>query len=381
MRATAAGESMRGFIAHLRLNGYNLSAADIAAALGTLQILGVALTSASAKSILRTVLASDRGEWDRFGELFDVFWFGRGVRTVRPAAHSAVTRKLWNSVLLDNDTAAYAAGEEGESTEDGEHAPAQSRRNASKNSAPKKPDIGKMRQLPQKEQLLEIGERLAKMLCRRPSRRYKPARRGVGADIRRTLRRSISSGGEPLHLVRRARKSRMTRLSALLDVSGSMKEHYELFLFFVKGLLNAGVSVEAFIFHTRLVRVTSALSERSTAKALEKFALQTQGIGGGTRIAGCLNDFIRQYGRRCLGRSAVLIISDGYDSGEPEDLQKSAAALRCRTPRLFWLSPSLARADSPKSRSLTAAAGLLTALAPARSLTDLQSLEILWRGL
>ena len=372
--------AMVGFAAYLRLHGFAVGAGEAASALGVLAAQG-ATDAASAKSVLRLMFASDRAEWERFGDLFDDYWQQRDKRlSLTAVGYSATTRHLWN--LPPNaggdDT---ASGEDSGSHDDGDGDNAANearlRRQASRRGGRERlpPPAG--------TQWRELGEHLWHSLSRCRSRRYIPHRRGRGADLRQTLRRSVCTGGEPLLLLRRQRKKKRVRLSVLLDVSASMQAHSVFFLLLLKGMLR-GAQAEGFVFHTHLVRITSSLRGDSGVPALEKFALQTQGMGGGTRIAHCVQDFSRCYGGRCLGgRSAVLIVSDGYDSEPPEQLQQAMRFLRRRTPRIFWLSPSLAAADvaDPPPRALAVARPFLTALAPARTPEEVAQAAKMWAAL
>ena len=372
--------AMIEFAAHLRLHGFAIAAADAAIALSVLTAQKNA-AGITARSILRLLFASDRAEWERFNELFDDYWYHHrkriGTGTVAP---SSTTRRLWNLPSADETAADHAVGSD--SGDDGKV-----------NSAP--PGVKVRQQGAQRggqehasppsggAQWRELGEHLWCALSHSRSRRFRPHRRGRGVDLRRTLRRSVSAGGEPLLLLRWQRKKKPLRLSVLVDVSASMQAHSRVFLLLLKGFLR-GAQAEGFVFHTHLARVTSSLREDSGAPALEKFALQTQGVGGGTRIAHCLQDFSRCYGRRCLGgRSAVLIISDGYDSQPPQHLRQAMEFLRRRTRRIFWLSPSLTPADSdaPPPQALAQAYPLLTALAPARNAADVAQAAKMWAAL
>jgi len=382
MHAVMADERMRGFVAHLRLNGYSLGVGATADALQALELFSLQPLGA-VKNILRALFAGEHGEWARFDELFDAYWLGRGMRAAQPTAYSPAARRLWSASLpelADSGSGVYeAAGteeEDGEEEGQDNNATATTRRHGSRRQG------GNPAQTPplsDKEQIQQCGARLASFLARRRSRRTIAAKHGKGVHFRRTIRKNLSAGGEPFMLMRRARKTQTTKLAVLLDVSASMHEHSSFFLFLLKGMLSAAATVEVFIFHTRLVRLSSALnSQYGGMKTLEKFALQTQGVGGGTRIAGCLEDFMRLYGVRVLGgRSTLLVISDGYDSDGSGRLEQTLAALRRRTSRLFWLSPALGGGRLPAA--LDGAHRHLSALAAARTAADIDILPEQWR--
>ncbi len=152
-------------------------------------------------------------------------------------------------------------------------------------------------------------------------RRERPRRHGRRLDLRRTIHRSISHGGTPIDLVWRRRKPKPLRLVVLLDASGSMSLYTAFFVRFIHGVVDAFREAEAFVFHTRLVHVSDSLRERDVSRAIDRLSLMAEGIGGGTRIGESLATFNRWHAARVINsRTAVMILSDGYDTGEPERL-------------------------------------------------------------
>lgn len=385
--ATVASVSMSGFVAHLRLHGFAVGAAETILALDALAIAQVSPAQLTAKTVLRSVFSSDCGEWAFFNELFETYWHGSGVRHARSKGLSTTARRLWHQTLpqleetnlSDEQRDQAKAGENGNGNGSAAQTGLAAHHLATSKPAAPHQVSGRERML-----LLSLGESVSRMLSRRRSRRYVAARRGTGLDFRRTLRTSVSSGGEAFVLLRRRRKKTAARLAVLLDVSDSMQAHKDFFRYFLKGILRGSLRAEGFVFYTRLIRVTAALGANDAAKTKLSFALHPHDEGGGTRIAASLDSFRRLYGRRCLGgRSVVLIISDGYDSDHPEHMRKAIGALRKQSPRIFWLSPALAEADSPmpKPRALAAALPALSALSPARTIEQLASLETRWQNL
>ncbi len=132
-----------------------------------------------------------------------------------------------------------------------------------------------------------------------------------------------------------------------------------------------------FLFHTRLVHISPSLKDRDIARAVERLALMTQGIGGGTKIGESLADFNRWHARRMIhSRTAVVIVSDGYDAGTPEALAEEMRQLRRRCRRLVWLNPLLGWRDyTPQARGMKAALPYIDLFAPAHNLESLAALE------
>lgn len=387
MEATLPSAAMHGFIQHLRLNGGHAVIPDASLALDALRAWRKPPSYDQAKHVLRAVFATDRQSWDRFDSLCDAYWLHRGVKHALPdaaAGMSPAATQLWQPQL----DGLRDGGDDGGLVEDsGRDAPGKGpeRTTAERNIK----TIGSLRGLSSRlniddvnnelnrDQVVELARRVALALRFSPSRRYRPHRRGRRVDFRRTIRRSLATGGESFALARRDRGRSRVRITTLLDVSNSMKNYINFFLLFAKGLSAAGWRPETFLFHTQLLRVTESLLERGQRRATERLALQAGMLGGGTKIASSLLDFRRRYGRVCMGRrSAVFIISDGYDAEEPQELVRALAELRTYTQRIIWLSPTIARADvlRPRTRSLRAAIGKLDLLSPIASIQDLEKL-------
>jgi uncharacterized protein with von Willebrand factor type A (vWA) domain len=222
-----------------------------------------------------------------------------------------------------------------------------------------------------------LAARLARSMRARMLRRREARRAGRQLDLRRTIHRSISRGGTPIDLAWRRRKEKPLRLVVLLDASGSMSLYTTFFVRFLHGLLDAFREAEAFVFHTRLVHVSPSLRERNVARAVDRLALMAQGIGGGTRIGESLAAFNRWHARRVINsRTAVMIVSDGYDTGEPADLAAEMRRLRLRCRRIIWLNPLIGWRDyAPVARGMQAALPYVDLFAPAHNLDSLAALE------
>ncbi len=222
-----------------------------------------------------------------------------------------------------------------------------------------------------------MARRLAAAIRDRRSRRRRAARKGHEIDFRRVVRKSLSTGGEPIHLPRRRRPDRPVRLSVLCDVSGSMTVYARVFLAFLSGLMRADDTADAYLFHTKLVRITEALRDDDPLRALNRLTLLADGFGGGSRIASNLDRFARTYARRFVtGRSVVVILSDGYDTDPPEAMAAALQRLRKRGCRIVWLNPLLGWAGyEPVARGMAAALPSLDLFAPANTLAALAALE------
>ena len=227
---------------------------------------------------------------------------------------------------------------------------------------------------------IAIAKELIAILARRGptrlSRRTRPARRGGHApDLRRVVRASLRTGGEPVDRVWRAPTRRARPLVLVCDVSGSMTPYARMLLQYIHACLVARRRVEAFAFGTRLTRITHELSGRDHDRALDRTAAAVTDFAGGTRIGEALAELNRVHGRR-LGRgAAVVILSDGWDRGDPEVLAAEMARLRRTAHRLVWLNPLAAHPDyAPLTRGMRAAIPYADRLLAGNSLASLQEL-------
>ncbi len=156
-----------------------------------------------------------------------------------------------------------------------------------------------------------------------------------------------------------------------------MSLYTAVFLRFVHGVLDHFREAEAFLFHTRLVHVSDALREKDAGRALDRLGLMAEGVGGGTRIGESLATFNRWHAARVIhSRTCVMILSDGYDTGEPDLLGTEMAALRRRCKRIVWLNPLIGwDGYTPEARGMAAALPHVDLFAPAHTLESLMALE------
>jgi uncharacterized protein len=213
-------------------------------------------------------------------------------------------------------------------------------------------------------------------LTRRVSRRRVRSRHGDRLDLRRMLGAAARHGGAVLALARWARKLRRRPLVVLADISGSMELYARLVLQFLHGVTQRHARTETFVFGTRLTRITSALQIRDLDAALDQAGRAIVDFAGGTRIGDCLHAFDRQHARRVLGRGAVvLVISDGWDTGDPDRLGGQVRRLAERAHRVVWLNPLLGDAGyTPAVRGMAAALAHVDDFLPIRDLRSLAQL-------
>jgi uncharacterized protein len=223
----------------------------------------------------------------------------------------------------------------------------------------------------------ELIARLARRGPTRRSRRTRPVRRRRGhePDLRRTLRASLRTAGEPVERRWRAPTQRQRPVVLVCDVSGSMEPYARMLLQYLHACVAARRRVEAFAFGTRLTRITNELAGRDHDHALERAAAAVTDFSGGTRIGAALAELNRVHGRR-LGRgSVVIILSDGWDRGDPELLAIEMERLRRSAHRLVWLNPLAGHPDyEPLTRGMRAAVPHTDELLAGNSLASLEQL-------
>jgi uncharacterized protein with von Willebrand factor type A (vWA) domain len=202
---------------------------------------------------------------------------------------------------------------------------------------------------------------LARLAARGPRRRTRRTRavrrrRGEVHDLRRTVRASLRYGGEPLERRWRDHVLGDRPLVMVVDVSGSMEPYARMLLQYVQACVAARKRVEAFAFGTRLTRITRELAGRDPDRALERAAEAVVDWSGGTRIGESLAQLNREHGRRVGRGSVVVILSDGWDRGDPEQLSQEMGRLRRTAYRLVWLNPLAAHPEyEPLTRGMRAA--------------------------
>ena len=349
-----------GFAGFLHANGFAVGTGESLQVLQTARQVGV-LDRQALRLSLQALLCGRRDEWRRFDDLFDA-WFLPANRWQAPQARErpqGTLRGQWPTVPSEREQAP-----------DDMDDPLRPRDAASREQRLGSTDF---RQLNDRAQTLEI-EALMRRLARRlrpvPIRRERNAPMGRRLDLRDTLRRSVATGGTPLHLAWRRPRRVRPRLVLLIDVSRSMAPYAFFYLRLARALGVELNDVRSFIFHTRITAVTQALQDPDPWRAQERLHLLAQGWGGGTRIGESLAQFNREFAPRAVhSRSAVLILSDGYDTGEPAQLSSALSQLRRRARRIVWLNPLLGRPGyAPVSQGMLAARPHLDLLAPGADL-------------
>ncbi|MEP0233674.1 VWA domain-containing protein [Roseibium sp.] len=375
---------LAGFVRSLRDSGFKVGLAETNDALALLRS-HLSSRPHELKGAFRALFCGRRSDWQAFDEIFDAYWFAKGLKGAiksvgdSPKKGVKTIRELTDASVQTTDGPAgdveRTAGEEED--EDSEAETDAKREGASIADNLGQTDFRKIHDPEAMERAHQLAERLAHSMRVRLTRRDRQKRKGPRLDLRRTIRHSISHGGTPIELIRKGPRERQLRLVVLLDASGSMNNYTGVFTRFVHGILDNFREAEAFLFHTRLVHVSSALSERDAARALDRMGLMAQGVGGGTKIGEAIAEFNRWHAARVIhSRTCVMILSDGYDTGDPQQLGAEMAALRRRCKRIVWLNPLIGwQGYEPTAGGMSAALPHVDLFAPAHNLDSLAALE------
>lgn len=234
-------------------------------------------------------------------------------------------------------------------------------------------DFGKM----SPQELLRVQRLLstmARQMATALSRRKKTTGHGPLIDAGRTMRRSMRYGGEVVDLVHRDRKVGKTKMVVLCDVSGSMDVYTSFLLQFLYGLQNGLKGVETIVFSTRLTRITALLRRRNINAALELISETVRDWSGGTKIGTCLQAFNDTMAANMVtSKTLVIIISDGWDTGDSDVLEKAMAFLKARALRIIWLNPLLGTSNyRPVCKGMSTALPYVHDFLPVHNLVSLR---------
>jgi uncharacterized protein with von Willebrand factor type A (vWA) domain len=331
------------------------------------------------RNALRSVFVSRKEDIPTFDAAFDIFWAPPDPRALRSLPGrsrglpmSPERAKAWATALglntsqlnREQDPGAVPATSSGYSAEE----------------VLRHKDFDEMT-WEETEQVRRLLEQAPWRVAERKTRRLRPAR-GGRIDLRRSARHAIRSSGELMQLFHRRPRLRRRPVVLICDVSGSMERYSRLLMIFAHAIARRE-NLEAFVFSTRLTRITRLLRSRDLDRALESVSKGVHDFSGGTRIGDALGDFNRQWARRVLGHGAVVIIvSDGWDRGDPAKLSAELIHLRRSSHRLIWLNPLLgSEGYQPLTRGMAAALPHCDDFLAAHNLQALEDLGRVLAGL
>jgi uncharacterized protein with von Willebrand factor type A (vWA) domain len=366
-----------GFVRLLRDNGFRLGLAETRDAARLARAVDLSRPEPLRQG-LRALLCGSAADWARYDALFEAWWLGRFMRSVTRVSGQPSRKPFRKLPGFGAPAGSPGPADRVEDDTSGNPADGAGRRGGA--SASESLAVKDLRHIDDPDELARVyalTERLAARMRDRLSRRERARPRGRRLDLRGTIHKSIATGGTPIRLVARQRRTRPLRLVVLLDISGSMSQYSSFFVRFIRGVVDHFAEADAFLFHTRLIHVADTLRERDMARALDRLSLIAAGWEGGTRIGESLAEFNRHHARRALnGRTVVMIVSDGYDKGDPARLGRELAEIRRRCRRIVWLNPMLGRPGyAPVAGGMVAALPYIDLFAPAHNLASLAALE------
>jgi uncharacterized protein len=321
---------------------------------------------------LRQTLVSRRDELDLFDRAFAA-WFLRDA--IDPAGRGAVPRPPRVHRAAETTADRGDRGDDDEGQEPLEVG-------ASAHELLREKDFAEM--TPEEfERSRELIAELARMRPQRLSRRRCADPRGDRLDVRRLVRQSLRTGGDPLERPYRARKQVPRKLVVLCDVSGSMDAYTRALLLFLHAVVGTGRGVEAFAFGTRLSRLTPELDTRDPGTALERATEAVVDWGSGTRIGAALKQFNDEYGRRALSRGAVVVIvSDGWERQDPALVGREMARLQRAAYAVVWVNPLKGNPEyQPLAGGMRAALPFVDRFLPGHNLRSLEELAAVLAGI
>ena len=358
------------FCRALRERGLSVTPAELVTAATVLQLIDTSDRDEVFVS-LRSVLTTSVDDFPTFAELFETFW--------KKSPRKHVQRESFSKTSLRTRSVSHTRGlafflENWATQHRGDTQPVNVP-GAGEHESHAQKDFSEFSN-EELDQISRLARRIVKRLASKPSRRWQPVRRGQRVNLRRSLRLSLKTGGELIDLAYKRRRPKRTKLVVICDVSGSMDLYSRLLLQFVYGLQNSFAKVESFVFATSLWRITGELKNKTYRRALDRLAANVHGWSGGTRIGASLVAFNAQWLRRIDRRTIVIILSDGWDTGEPEQLADALSQLQRRAGRLVWLNPLLgSHTYQPLTRGMQAALPFINVFAPAHDLASLRALE------
>jgi uncharacterized protein with von Willebrand factor type A (vWA) domain len=319
---------------------------------------------------LRTALKIRRGDWAAFDEAFVRYWEQRGEVREESAKRDSprvTDRRGPPRWQWDGRSVRLGPSSEGRERPEGD-TPGYSpdrllRRKPFEECSPD--DLASMERL--------LAKAMARLATRR-SRRYVPVRRGGKADLRRSFRRAIGSGGEFLALARRNRALKDLDLVVLCDTSGSMDPHTRFLLTFLLAVRHLARRADVFVFNTALTRITPWIAPGKIGPTLERLAGGVPDWSGGTRIGESLAEFVSTYQNQLVAtKTVVVIVSDGLDTGDAEVLRRAMRAIHGRARKVIWLNPLLGDSRyEPTARGMQAALPFIDHFVPSHTLEALE---------
>lgn len=366
-RQTSLSKNIVQFCRFLRNHHFNIGADEEAIALQSLQYINYNNREVF-KLALQAIFCKSQKQLHEFDELFEQFWkeLAKAVDSKEKLQPQQTQKKVHKEELFKS-LKSWLHGNKSDEIE--EVASYSLYENITQKNFANVPDD-------EVEELMRIIKALSRRLAAHINRRYEKDNKINLPDIRRTLRKNMRRGGELLEIAFQKPKRNRTKLVVICDVSRSMELYAAFLLQFMYAFQNVYSKVETFAFSTSLQQITKLLKQYDFEQAMQLLSAQNSGWSGGTRIGKSLQHFVQEYASRFLDkRTIVIIMSDGWDTGDIDILKESMQVIKTKCKRIIWLNPLAGYEDyKPHVSGMKAALPYIHVFAPVHNAESLRSL-------
>jgi hypothetical protein len=376
VRKTAISENIVAFCRYLRQHGFVIGPAEEAEALRAIEVLAPYEQPEYFQLCLRTVLIRSLKDLQQFDDLFQQYWreLDKAVNSKRKDQNSPSQKKKKQNKPSLNALKNWLYNKPAEETEEIAI--------YSANEVLTKQDFSL---IPEEDlwEVMQLIQLIAKSMANQLNRRYEKAKQTGALDLYRTLRINMRRGGEIMDLCYRKPKKNKQQIVLLCDVSKSMDLYSKFLIQFIYAFQNAYRRIETFVFSTSLYRVSQQLKEQDFHLALRQMADEVPGWSGGTNIGKSLDTFCKQYSSKLLNnKTFVIILSDGWDTGDTELLEKSMQQINAKAKKVIWLNPLAGNPDfEPTVQGMQAAMPYIDVFASAHNIDSLRNIARQFRRL
>lgn len=367
-RHTSLSRNIVHFCRFLRQKGFALGTEEESLTLKSLELIDYSSRDVF-RLALKSVLCRSRSQLQEFDELFTQYW-----KEIGKAVDSKVQTKAKPAVKPGVNEASFKAlkswlnGNKNEEVE--QTASYSSQENFSRQDFSKVP-------ADELHEMMRTIKALSRRLAAQTNRRYEKTDKRNRPDLRRTLRKNMRLGGELLEIAYKKPKRNRIKLVVLCDVSKSMELYSAFLLQFIYAFGQVYSRIETFAFSTSLQHITPVLKHHDFAHALQALSIQNSSWSSGTRIGESLHTFVTQYAQRLLNkRTIVIILSDGWDTGDTSLLSQSMEAIHNKSRKVIWLNPLAGYTSyKPEVAGMQAALPYIDVLAPVHNAESLRKLS------
>ena len=367
-RLTSISKNIVQFSRFLRQKGFTISVEEEATALQALQYIDYS-NNQSFFLALQATFCRSKTQLDEFEKLFREYWKELD-KAIDSKLKDEITKKPMQISRQPKlkSLKAWLHGNSNKETEEPATYSIQQNLTLKDFSAVPEDEI---------DELMQCIKALSRRLAAKANRRYEPSHKTDLPDLRQTLRKNLRRGGELLDIIHRRPKRNRVKLLVLCDVSKSM-ELYSVFLIqFMYAFQQVYSRMETFVFSTSLKRITPILKQKNFRETMTLLSNENNGWSGGTRIGESLNSFVNEYGKKLLdSKTIVIILSDGWDTGNIDSLKKNMEFIHNRAKKLIWLNPLAGNeAFRPEVAGMKAAIPFIDVFAPVHNADSLRKLS------